>query len=111
MSDVVDLARKLLRTAAPSSGASLNERTIAALEAARLVDENDLTVARAEASVRKRPVEVAPHAWVLTQALQWCGCSKCGNLISRQDVVWQRILPGLAKEFRHNTDLCRPAPR
>lgn len=38
------LALKLLRTAAPSSGASENERTLAALRAAELVSEHNLSV-------------------------------------------------------------------
>lgn len=42
------LAMKLLRTAAPSGGASENERTIAALRAAELVAEHDLTVVAGE---------------------------------------------------------------
>lgn len=35
---------KLLRTAAPTSGASKNEQQIAALEAAKIIAENDLTL-------------------------------------------------------------------
>lgn len=42
------LASKLLRTAAPSSGASENERTIAALRAAELVAEHNLSVVAGE---------------------------------------------------------------
>lgn len=42
------LALKLLRTAAPSSGASENERTIAALRAAELVAEHNLSVVAGE---------------------------------------------------------------
>lgn len=53
------LALKLLRTAAPSSGASENERTIAALRAAELVAEHSLSVVASEPEHERKTRERA----------------------------------------------------
>jgi hypothetical protein len=101
---IVDRVEKLLRLAAPDSNTTESERASAALEAARLVAEHGLVVSRRGANV-----EVAPHAWVLTQALNYHGCSHCGSVISPRDIIWMRTLPGHRQEYRHNSPKCRIA--
>jgi hypothetical protein len=106
--DTLELIDKLLRLAAPSSGTTIHERTVAALEAARLISENG--IALAEQSVkgrRKNAKTVSPNAWVLSLAPYHCGCSNCGKLISPRDIVWVRVRPDLSTEFRHNYSPCR----
>lgn len=104
---IVDRVEKLLRLAAPESNTTEGERESAALEAARLIAEHGLVVSRGRE--RRELVEVAPHAWVLTQALNYHGCAFCGSVISPRDIIWMRTLPGHRQEYRHNSPKCRIA--
>lgn len=90
----------LLRTADPKSGASDNERQIAALEAARLIAENGLTVAEPESEKKPRPRPWARHPtpppppppppvtrWYAgsnfreVEMTRDCECAQCGRTI------------------------------
>lgn len=102
----------LLRLAAPASGTTDHERASAALEAARLVAEHELTFLDSE-SVReraRRETSVRHGVWVLTIILQHCSCEACHTNISPQDHAWVRIVNGSAR-FRHNYGDCRPGER
>lgn len=109
---IIERIGKLLRLAAPSSGTTVSERTNAALEAARLIDEHGVAMqsTKSEGSSNGAPKRstVSHGVWVLTQALDRCACSKCGQLISPRDVVWMRVV-NLQREFRHNAGFCRVA--
>jgi hypothetical protein len=50
----MDLARKLMRTAAPTSGATISERTTAALHAAELIAQHELEVSIPPPPVKKQ---------------------------------------------------------
>lgn len=110
---VISTVEKLLRLAAPSSGAPEPERESAALEAARLISEHELEVVEPEPEKKRRrrevedeEVRVRPSAWVLSVALDWCGCAHCLGLIAPRDVVWLRVIPGRGLEHRHNYGEC-----
>lgn len=94
----IDRVEKLLRVAAPDSGATQHERESAALAVVDLILEHSLTVREPEI----KTVKIAKHAWVMTIALQYVGCSACGRLISRGDRVWARVRPDDNVEYRHN---------
>lgn len=116
---------KLMRLAAPNSGATAPERESAALEAAKLFAESDLAVTERPAKpVRQpppqsqtwwpptpRPTQVAygyaqrapqfrrsraPMAGVVCKA----GEVGCGQLISGEDEVWRRV-KGTEIEYLH----------
>lgn len=102
-----DLIDKLLRLAAPTSGTTEEERSSAALEAARLIQEHGVTFTKAAEPPAREVRTISPHAWVLSVALHPCGCTFCQKLISRGDIVWVRVAPSLYVEHRHNADPCR----
>lgn len=99
---IIERIGKLLRLAAPSSGSTEAERSSAALEAARLIDEHGVAIAEPKDKSKKR---VAQGVWVHTQALQHCSCSACHGLIAPGDVVWFRVV-NHQREYRHNTKPC-----
>jgi hypothetical protein len=95
---------KLLRLAAPKSGATEAERISAALEAARLVDEHDITFgANGHA---QRPSRISRNAWTVSIALDHVSCSHCHQKISPRDIVWLRVCEGNRVEYRHNYRPC-----
>lgn len=103
---VIERIGKLLRLAAPSSGTTVAERSAAALEAAKLIDEHGVAMQATKGKSEGRRA-VAHGVWVLTQAIDRCACSACGNLISPRDIVWIRVV-NLEREFRHNAGHCHP---
>lgn len=101
------LAQKLLRTAAPSSGASENERTTAALHAADLIEKHELTIVAAEPEqerkARERAERRARRAAVVyasavhtpderdfheVVAKEPYPCSACGRTIRPGELTW-----------------------
>lgn len=64
-------AQKLLRTAAPSSGASENERTTAALHAADLIEKHELTIVAAEPEQDRKTRERAEKRSRQRSAKDW----------------------------------------
>ena len=104
---IIERIGKLLRLAAPSSGTTVSERSSAALEAAKLIDEHGVAI-QASANGAPSRGRVAHGVWVLTQAVDHCSCGKCHQLISRGDVVWLRVTESLSREYRHNAGHCRP---
>jgi hypothetical protein len=110
---ILERVAKLLRLAAPSSGTTDAERASAALEVAKLVEDHSIdlgaVLARPKPKLQHEPHRTSPHAWVLSVALQHCGCAHCHCPISPGDVVWTRILPGLEIERRHNYGPCKLA--
>lgn len=100
-----ELALKLLRTAASSSGASPNEREIAAHHAAALFNEHDLEFKAAPAR-RKKP-QVPPQPVIITASKRACHkgrtpfavwksvitdeahyCIQCGYVIHEGEIAW-----------------------
>ena len=122
MSDkTIGRVEKLLRLAAPNSGATDAERVSAALEAAKVFSENGLTVARKEAPapkmrVRQPPSYTAPQSyppqytaprrphtdWTRSVAARntFCADVNCCGPISRGDPVWIRHV-GMDVEYLH----------
>jgi hypothetical protein len=100
----------LLRLAAPTSNTTEAERSNAALEAARLIQEHAVSVRPEDppAPPKRSQGGVVHGAWVLTQALQWCNCSHCNNKISQGDIVWVRVLSVARVDYRHNCKPCKP---
>lgn len=113
---VLSTVEKLLRLAAPTSGAPQPERESAALEAARLISENNLVVREPDKRRRRRSpmddfmhgdeVEIRTSAWVLNVANDHCSCSACAGLIAPRDIVWIRVIPGVGVEYRHKYAPC-----
>lgn len=110
---------KLLRTAAPNSGASDNERNMAAHEAARLFVEHNFTVAFAPP---KRPRQTKPPsdpfapfthgspgpawsglAWTEVDLTSDCVCAACGRMILTAEVAWYDPVFG---QYRHYDITC-----
>lgn len=104
---VIERVGKLLRLAAPSSNTTLAERTAAALEAAKLIDEHKIAITGAQSPGKSGGGinKVSKDTWVLTQSLDHHGCTCCGGMISRGDVVWFRSVNG-ERQFRHNAGRC-----
>lgn len=108
------LIGKLLRLAAPDSGTNENERSVAALELARLISENNLSIgdsvptAQQSHQPQQQKQKVAHGIWLLSVALQHTSCEQCGRMISRADVIWLRVVEGRGIQYRHNTDSCKP---
>ena len=109
----IALAQKLLATAAPSSGASENERAIAMQQAVKLIAENNLVLAPPKPKVRRqRPapppppvVRTAPFTWPVyappppryyypgsdwteVEVSSDCVCGACGTNIYRGWPAW-----------------------
>jgi len=106
---ILERIDKLMRVAAPGSGATDSERANAALEAARLVSKHGVQFHDSD-SLREhtqKETQVRHGVWVQTIALQHCNCSHCNKQISREDHAWVRIVEGRA-QFRHNYGSCRP---
>jgi hypothetical protein len=107
---------KLLRTAAPNSGASDNERQMAALEAARLFAEHSFTVGFA---APKRPRQPRPAttdsqrtiirwpetAWTEVDIAIDCVCGACGKLISVGEPAWYDPMFGVYRHYDITCDL------
>jgi hypothetical protein len=96
---------KLLKLAAPSSNTTVAERESAALEAARLIAEFDVSIGES-AEIPTEPKHVSQNTWMRSVALQFCSCSYCNKQISRGDVVWIKVRPSLDVEYRHNYAPC-----
>lgn len=120
--DIKKTIEKLLRVAAPNSGASQNEREVAAAEAAKLFAENDFTVSeRPPKPARQPPTQQrwwppptsvsygfpqrgapqfrrsrAPLSGVVCKA----GEVGCGETINGEDDVWRRV-KGTEVEYLH----------
>lgn len=114
----IDLANKLLRTAAPLSGATEAERTNAALHAAELVAQHDLVLAVADKHQHRRKREAHepqrretkvhwPHApagprysysshdWREFTLQVAVGCANCGKTMMPGDAVFVQPSTGL----------------
>lgn len=104
----IERVEKLLRLAAPSSGTSEAERSSAALEAARLFSENNLSVREPKVKrqrIRTSSVTVTrttpqqyrqgppPPYWKQSIAARDAACAdaECQGPISRGDPVYMRI--------------------
>lgn len=121
MADAKTLARiqKLLKLAAPGSNAPLPERESAAIEAAKLIAENDLVVREQE---RERPAprraaspraprpaprqSWTPPGWERSIASHpaYCADESCRGVILPGDAVWTRtvLTPfGVEIEYLH----------
>jgi len=106
---------RLLRLAAPSSNTTLQEREVAAVEAARLIEEHDLVLTRRErrgrasrerereASGRRPRAAASDENWSLRRVQQHTHCSFCSGLISPGDVVW---FNSTSRRSVHNYDPC-----
>ncbi len=113
MPDRTELIKKLLRLAAPSSGTTEAERASAALEAARLIAEDNVQIGSTPTSKPVPPTPPQPRSsgplynvWVLSVASRHCGCSVCGKLISADDTVWVRVNAKLEREYKHRHGAC-----
>lgn len=95
---------RLLRLAAPSSNTTLQEREVAAVEAAKLIEEHDLVVTRREArrtrsaryereaSYPRKPSVTSEGEWILQTIHRHSHCSACNGLIAPGDVVWISLM-------------------
>ena len=116
----LDLFEKLMRTASPKSGATNNERSLAALEAAKIWAEHDLTVKTREKPPRRtssRPTSPWPKpswpreqrrpGWVRSYAPfdVFCAQEGCGGLIQEGDPVWVQVT-GLEVRYLHGDAPC-----
>lgn len=120
----LDRVEKLLRLAAPTSGTTDYERSTAALEAARLFSEHNMTVAppkevkrrvRPRAAPQRRAAvpspwvnhSPAPPGWAQSVASRdsYCVDPDCRGPIERGDPVWMR-LNGLKAEYLHHDWPC-----
>lgn len=107
---VIDRIEKLIRLASPSSGTTDEERSVAALEATKLIDKYDLTIIPREHKTeiprkRKPKGDVHPGGWVKTRAVNHTICCNCHKLISPGDTIWARV-HGTHVEFFHNYRPC-----
>lgn len=109
---VLARVERLLRLAAPSSNTTLQEREVAAVEAARLIEEHDLVLTRRERRERRsrRETEHRPRApsssddnWSLRRVQQHMHCSFCGGLVSPGDVAWFNTT---SRKIVHNYEPC-----
>jgi hypothetical protein len=124
----VDRVIKLLRLAAPSSGATAPERESAALEAAKVFAENNLIVisreqldelnkvARAKPAQKRKPVPqprtpqrptYGKPGWSRGVAAidGVCADPDCGGKVERGEPVWCRI-NGFNVEYLHIDGAC-----
>lgn len=119
---VLDRVEKLIRLAAPSSNTTIEERQSAALEACKIIAENDLTVKPKEekkkrtrhANTYSQPQAWGPQApwggqaqnppqgWARSRAARdgWCEDPECRGPIAKGDQVWARII-GFDTQYLH----------
>lgn len=133
---IIERVEKLLRLASPTSGSTEHERSAAALEAAKLIAEHDLTVKERELPPpkpprRERPATKPFHGviihgegkgkpfpprptgpgggWMRSTATRDSVCAdpSCGEEIARGDPVWLRHQAGTFNvEYLHIDGPC-----
>lgn len=114
----LERVQKLLRLAAPSSGTTDAERASAALEAARLIEENDVEIGGRSltpeprlSKPRSQPAGPLYNVWVVSVAAHNRGCVACGGVISADDIVLVRVNERLEREYKHRYAPCGSGTR
>lgn len=119
---IIERVDKLMKLAAPSSGAADPERVVAALEAVRLFSVHDLVVSPREHKKRAARAKSAappstttggaarspiPAMWRKSIAARDSVCAdpECQGLIERGDEVWMKI-DGFRVEYLHVGEDC-----
>lgn len=98
---VIERVEKLLRLAAPTSGTTEHERISAALAAAKLFSENNLSVQESvtakpkisrarRPNVRPRPESGQPPGFYPSIASRDADCYDCGRQIAAGSAAWER---------------------